>query len=570
MSLIKLRLTPALCLILPALALAADGEGNSVDQVASNLILFNDNGAWCWYQDPRVLLDPPTGTLLIGSVAAPQGPGGEQRRGNVELVCYDPATGTRRLVVLHERLESDDHDVPALFLRPDGRYLAMYAKHKRDNLSRWRISTNPHDASSWRPEQQFDWAELTGRSNVTYSNLHYLSAEKRLYNFVRAINDDPSIMVSSDDGDTFTYGGKLLTEQKVGYVNGYLRYASNRVDRIDFITTEHHPRDFNNSIYHGYVKGGKLHASDGTVVDENVLDPEGTSQTRLTKVFAADSVVGGETMTHAWTADLQLDSAGHPVALITCRANDVPENSNFNDHRFFYARFDGKQWHTHQIAKAGARLWASEQDYTGVGAIHPRATNLIYISAPIDPRDGSTLRNHEIFKGLTNDGGASWQWTAVTQNSSVDNLRPVVVSWDHRTAVLWFRGTMERSQRYDCAIVGIIESTMEQTGATTFVKVEDASQKSMELRGLSDGMYDIFALFAGSSDHSASIRAGLSEEQMLLFRQRSSQRVEVQGQGALYRGYVGRVQVKGGSNVRVAIDGPVVGLGAMQVYRIDQ
>ena len=47
----------------------------------------------------------------------------------------------------------DDHDAPGLFLLPDGRYIAMYSNHGNtamgDYLSRYRISTNPHDATSW-------------------------------------------------------------------------------------------------------------------------------------------------------------------------------------------------------------------------------------------------------------------------------------------------------------------------------------------------------------------------------------------------------------------------------------
>ena len=32
-------------------------DGEVVDQVSGNLIQFNDNGAWCWYQDERAVID---------------------------------------------------------------------------------------------------------------------------------------------------------------------------------------------------------------------------------------------------------------------------------------------------------------------------------------------------------------------------------------------------------------------------------------------------------------------------------------------------------------------------------
>ncbi len=425
-----------------------------------SIVRLNDNGAWCWFQDPRALIDQTTGTLLVGSVADSDGPDGVRRSGDVDLVTYRLATGDSERFVLHHNLQpEDDHNAPALLIRPDGRYLAMYSRHNRDAVSYWRISTRPHDASEWNAEQTFDWKPQLGPTDrVTYSNVFYLTAERRAYDFSRAVNLDPSVLTSSDNGDHWNYAGKLLTIPRLGYVNGYVKYASNGRDRIDFITTEHHPRDFNNSVYHGYLSGGKLHRSDGTIVADDVFRGPGHPQTELTRVFAANSVVGGDTMTHAWTVDLKLDKDGYPIAIVSCRANDQPENSNFHDHRFFYARFDGSAWNIFPLAKAGAALWSAEQDYTGLAALDPRDPNAAYVSTPIDPRDGSLLAVHELFKGTTVDGGRTWHWEAITTNSKVDNLRPLIPQWDDRhTALLWFRGKMTLSQHYNCEIVGLID-----------------------------------------------------------------------------------------------------------------
>jgi hypothetical protein len=431
------------------------------DYVAGKLIIFNDNGAWSWFQDERVIADPVAGTLLIGSVANRSGAGGMARDGNTEVAAYSWQSGALHVTALHERLEADDHNAPALMIRPDGHYLAVYAKHNGDRLTRWRVSADPHDATRWRDEQTFDWFQppaSIGKSTVTYSNVFNLSAESRTYDFARAVNRDPAFLVSTDDGSTWSYGGKLLTEQPLGYVNGYVKYASNNIDRIDFITTEHHPFYFNNSIYHGYIRGGKIHRSDGTVVDESIFDATAPAAADLTQVFAAGTVVDGAPMSRCWTTDLALGPEQHPYALFTCRANDVPENSHFDDHRFFYARFDGSTWNVHQLAKAGASLWSWERDYVGGGAVDPQDRSVVYISAAIDPRDAAKLAHHEIFRGATADGGSTWTWRPITRNSSVENLRPVVPQWySGRTALVWCRGTMRNSQDYDMQIVGIIE-----------------------------------------------------------------------------------------------------------------
>jgi hypothetical protein len=454
-SIQRMLLVPCLWMLTSATTLWAE----EVNRVAGDLITLNTNGAWSWYMDERVIVDTVGGNLLASSVADASGTGAAARDGDIDIASYNLAGGPVQNFVLHDNLQADDHNGAAILVRPDGRYLTAYTRHNSDKLTYYRVSTNPHDATSWRPEQVFNWGTTPGSDfNATYSNLFYLEAEGRTYNFARANNRSPNMMISNDSGDSWSYGGKLFsTPVSVGYVNGYLKYASNGVDRIDFIATEHHPRDFNNSIYHGYIQGGKLHRSDGTVVDSNIFDNSAPNQTALTKIFASDPENGSQVNSRAWTTDLHVDSDGNPYAIFTTRANDVPVNTNgYNDHRFWYARYDGSQWNVHQIAKAGARLYGSEQDYTGLIALDPHDPNTLYMSTPIDPRDDTDLGVHEIFKGETTDGGVNWSWSPITFNSQIDNLRPTVPIWDdENTALVWMRGTYRSMHDYDLDIVGL-------------------------------------------------------------------------------------------------------------------
>ncbi|MPY89072.1 MAG: hypothetical protein GEU99_14225 [Luteitalea sp.] len=188
-----------------------------VDHAASwgDVIVFNDNGAWSWFSDERAIID--NGKLIIGSVADASGAGGAARDGNVEVTTYDLASGQITRTVLHAGLEADDHDSPALVVLPDGRYLAMYAKHHKDTLSRYRISAQPGAATAWQAERTRDNRISTqpgaaaarqpertrdNRNRTTYSNLFRLSAEGRLYNFTRAAGFDPNVLTSHDDGQT--------------------------------------------------------------------------------------------------------------------------------------------------------------------------------------------------------------------------------------------------------------------------------------------------------------------------------------------------------------------------------
>src|SRR5439155_22895727 len=119
--------------------------------VAATLVQLNDNGAWSWFMDPRVIVND--GKLIVGSVRAigsNQANITDPRWGNVEISVYDLATAKVDNVVLHPHLEQDDHDAPAFLVRKDGRYLAVYSKHTKERRMYYRIS-EPHNPLVWGP-----------------------------------------------------------------------------------------------------------------------------------------------------------------------------------------------------------------------------------------------------------------------------------------------------------------------------------------------------------------------------------------------------------------------------------
>jgi hypothetical protein len=109
-----------------------------------------------------------------------------------------------------------------------------------------------------------------------------------------------------------------------------------------------------------------------------------------------------------------------------------------------------------------------EQDYTGLGAVDPNNLDQVYISTPVHPGTGEATDHYEIYRGQTADGGASWSWSAVTEDSHSDNLRPLVVPGDPSVhAVLWFRGSMASSQAYTAEVVGQVGSPEESWRTAT-------------------------------------------------------------------------------------------------------
>ncbi len=453
-----MRLTIA-CLLALSVAGTRDLPSN---YVAGTVIELNDNGAWSWFMDERAIVDD--GQLIVGSVRAV----GDYRNdrapdwGNVEVSVYDLASGATRHTVLHRHLQQDDHASPAFLALPDGRYLAVYTQHGVERRIYYAVS-EPHNPLKWGPASTFDTpgspAQPLRGNNVTYSNLFRLSSG-RILNFFRGVDLDPNYMYSDDTGRTWRYGGRVA-HGKDGY-SPYLKYAFDGVSTIHFVMTEDHPRNYDNSLYHAFVRDGTIYLSDGTRrgklsettdVEINAWD--------LTKVFQ------GDPDNVAWMSDLELDAQQRPYVVFSVQKDGrgLPRGQGGFDHRFDYGRWDGSAWRVHEIAYAGTRLYAGEDDYTGLASLDPNDPDVVYISTDADPVTGTALvsraddrRHHELFRGTTRDSGATWRWEPITANSTMDNLRPVVPRWkDPRTALVWMRGTYKNNHgEWTTAVVAMI------------------------------------------------------------------------------------------------------------------
>lgn len=407
------------------------------------------NGAWTWFTDERAIVDPDVEggpRLLVGSVAA-----GAQHGGDINLTWWDLEDDTRGQYTLHEELEQDDHNNPALMIRPDGRYLAMYAKHNEDAFLHYRISAEPHDPSEWRERQRAD-----EYSAATYANLYRLpedrDGEGRTYCFTRMINWDPTIYMSTDAGDTWDIGGRVISRSSGGS-RPYPRYASDG-DAIHLITTEEHPNRWQNGIYHGFIRDGSLYDSAGELLSDQLFEQYTTMPlpTDLTQVYQPGEIYDDVEMGRAWTVDLTVTD-GDPVAIFSARAED-----EHTDHRFFYARREDDEWVVDQLARAGGGLYGGEVDYTGLAAVDPSRPERVVISTPIDPDDGTEYDNHQLFGGETDDGGSSWSWQHFTPGTTADNLRPFIPDWEGpHTALVWFSGTYSSWTSWDTEVVAAID-----------------------------------------------------------------------------------------------------------------
>lgn len=438
-------------------------------------------GAWCWFQDERVIVDtsnPSSPVLLTGAVAyAATG----DMRGDVDLywLQLNSVTGGGPLVrgrfELDDQLQMDDHASPAFMIRPDGRYLVTWSKHSADSFVRYRISTNPGDPTSWMPTQT---TSDIGGDAASYTNPYFLAEANNgagvVFNGIRSLGFDSNFTLSDDLGETWRYGGRVLDaldpwpDSNDGG-RAYVKYAGDGKTKVHIFSTDDHPRvnfneartapgDLLNSIYYGYIESNQLHRNDGHVVDDDLSNAAAAPPTLLTTLLKDGTVVGGAAMRRGWQLALSADDAGEPVGIFQFRADD-----NQNDHRYFYARRTAGEWLVSFLAYGGDNFGgSSEPDYTGLAAVDPANPDVVFISTSSDPVTNAPListttgyRQNEIFMGKTSNGGRSWTWAALTKNSATDNLRPIVPRWTAgKSVVLWMQGNYPSFYTYSTMIVG--------------------------------------------------------------------------------------------------------------------
>ena len=120
---------------------------------------------------------------------------------------------------------------------------------------------------------------------------------------------------SANLGQTWTSGNIVIAFDSTVLQRPYVRYASNARDTIHLLYTDAHPRDFDNSLYHIYYRGGMLYRSDGTAL--GALTQGLASPDQGTRIFqgAPDRV--------AWSVDIVLDADEQPVAAYSVQMNSA-------------------------------------------------------------------------------------------------------------------------------------------------------------------------------------------------------------------------------------------------------
>jgi hypothetical protein len=464
-------------------------------------VTLKHDAGWCWFQDPRAVITS-TGQLVFGSIAGVTN-GGYGNAGDAYATTVDLASGTEAGTLLHSKLDQDDHASPAFSTLPDGRILATYESHGGSNYVYWRVGTVGTGVTTWGAEQTSTVNTTNDGNGNTYNNPYYLSTPNKVYDFSRAIGYDPNYSVFSGINATnnsgmtnaanFSYGGHWIywnnPNNGVNNANGgngrpYVKYASNGTNTVWFATTEDSPDNYDNSLYAGYIKFnaagvGTVFTSAGTALGGLATGTGPTTATvnqgsigsgtgfsfnptQFTTVLATNAAANGMAgKAVSWATDMHLDANGNPFMGVVVRDNlNDAAGSNLE---YYESRFDGTAWHSCRVGYAGSNLQSGQPNYVGLMAVDPTDPNTLYVSANVNPGTDAALAHWQIFEGVSPDGGTTWDWSQLTNSTTVDNIRPVIAAGDGYEELMWMQGTYTGYTNYDTDIVGLTVSTPEPT-----------------------------------------------------------------------------------------------------------
>lgn len=390
--------------------------------------IFAEDGAWCWFQDPRA--------VYVNGIRERTYAQWVTHDGMLQVGAFDHQTGQVETYTLKGHWHADDHNVGSFIVLPDKRLMVFYAQHNRVGLY-GRTSLHPEDIRAWGAE-----IPISESDRITYSHPCYLEEEGRFFVFWRGPSWKPTFATSLD-GQNWTEPQILLQEEgrEDRSIRPYTKIVSDGKSTIHLAFTDGHPRNEpENSVYYLRYQEGHFYRADGSLV---------ASAMDLPISHASSDVVynGRSTGVRAWVWDIALTPDGAPVIAYTRLPSE-------DDHRYCYARWTGKEWFDTEITGGGKwfpqtpeGVKEREPHYSGGIVINHNDPSVVYLS-----KEAGEF--FELQRWETRDLGETWQSRAISQESRQLNVRPVVpVGYaGERDLVLWMYGEYEHFTRYNTGI----------------------------------------------------------------------------------------------------------------------
>ncbi|HJX71789.1 MAG TPA: BNR-4 repeat-containing protein [Bacteroidales bacterium] len=388
-------------------------------------LTLTDDGAWCWFSDPRAILYKGNHNRIYA--------GWMNQEGDVVTGYYDCDHNNILYDTIRRRFETDDHDHPSLYIDPQGRLALFYSRHAQRTPIYTVKSKDPEDIENWENEKSLhlnDTVEYSNfRNSYTYANVFRLSHENnRIYLFWRGMDFKPNFSISDDGGASWSNGKILiLPERLYRDRRPYIKIDSDGKEKIHFAFTDGHPRDEpTNSIYYMCYRNDSLFKASGEKIGKLSDAPFEPAQADV----VYDASLTGE---KAWIWDVAEGSDGNPVIVYT----RFPDDSN---HCYYYAIWNGTGWDSHFMINSGRWFPQTphgktepEPNYSGGIALDHEDPSVVYLSV----KRGNAF---EIEKWTTHNKGYVWSVEEITCNSKRDNVRPFAIrnaAENDKIQVIW-------------------------------------------------------------------------------------------------------------------------------------
>lgn len=398
---------------------------------AQTVSTLTDDGAWCWFSDPRAIYSKQkNGQIVTGWVT---------KSGDIMSASLDLKSGKIQQKRLYTKLEIDDHDNPAFLELTDNRILTQYTWHGGSKKGMGVIQNTtlqPRDVTTFSDSLVFkpqtpELLKKYVRETYTYANPFMLSGENhKIFSFGRWVGFKPNLITSTDNGKTWSDPVVVITSRELNTNNRpYVKYYSDGKSRIHLIFTDGHPNaEPLNSVYYCYYEKGAFWRADGSKIA--TMDQLPFHPSDATVVYKATPETG-----KAWIFDVVADEKGRPVVAYT----RYPTNLQ---HQYYYAVYDGKKWIDNHLIDSGKWFPQTpegkkerEENYSGGLTIDPIDPSIVYFSHEINDV-------FEISKAQTSDKGKTWKTTPITRNSQLDNVRPVIPRYKKKgdkNVLLWMQ-----------------------------------------------------------------------------------------------------------------------------------
>lgn len=386
-------------------------------QRAEDYQTITEDGAWCWFSDPRaVYYENAHQCTYIGYVTS---------TGDITIAARDHTSGENTAHIIYPKLQADDHTNPSLLFLPDGRLMVFFTRH--NGTIYYTTSKQPEDISAFEAVDSLDLGKM-----LCYTNPVMLREEgNRIYLFYRGGVDWKPTFITSDDLGKSWSAPKSFVSKKINdiYNRPYTKIVSDGINSIHFAFTDGHPREENhNSIYYLRYTKGRFYDAAGQQVGDTAYLP--IEQETIPKAY--DGVAHNQ---RAWIWDIALTADNRPAIVYTT----LPEETK---HFYHYGIWDGKEWQHTKLCGAGSAFPRFEREkqkrdpephYSGGIVLNHNNPNIVYLSRPHNNR-------YEIEKWTIKTEGAPLTLKAITSKSLKDNVRPFVVRntpADAAPHVLW-------------------------------------------------------------------------------------------------------------------------------------